>query len=83
MIRSMRTVLCRALLGVLADRQFNLFAVAEACQIPLPDLRRLIEFGSPLDAEAAERLIVWGMRMAVVARPKGQKRTPVRICQRA
>ena len=70
MIRSMRTVLCRALVGVLADRHVSVFAVAEAACVPITDLRRLVEFGSPLDDEAAGRLIGWGMRMAIVARPR-------------
>ena len=34
MIRSMRTVLCRTLLGVLDDRRINVFSVAELCRIP-------------------------------------------------
>jgi hypothetical protein len=70
MIRSLRAVLCRALVGVLADRHVTVFAVAEACRIPITDLRRLVEFGSALDHEAAERLIRWGMKMAVVAKPR-------------
>ena len=50
MIRSMRTVLCRTLLGVLDDRRINVFSVAKS-SIPIADLKRLLEFGSPLSSE--------------------------------
>ena len=60
MIRSIRVVYHRTLLGVLADRDIRIHAIAEWCRIPLTELRRLLEFGSPLDAEAAERLVAWG-----------------------
>jgi hypothetical protein len=63
MIRSMRTVLCHTMLGVLGDRGISMRAIAEWCRIPITDLHRLAEFGSPLDAGAAERLIDWGTRM--------------------
>ncbi len=79
MIRSMRTVLCRAILGVLADRQITVFAVSEATRIPLPDLRRLLEFGSPLDPEAADRLIAWSMKMIVVSKPRKAAITKPRL----
>ena len=53
MIRSMRTVLTRCLLGVLADRKISVFQVAEAVSLPVTDLKRLVEFASPLDPEAS------------------------------
>ena len=67
MIRSMRTVLCRTLLGVLDDRGIHIHAVATWCRIPIMDLHQLAEFGSPLDAEAAERLIGFGARMVDIS----------------
>ena len=73
MIRSMRTVLCRTLLGVLDDRRINVFSVAESCRIPIADLKRLLEFGSPLSSEESERLVQWGTRMAIVSKPKAGK----------
>ena len=72
-IRSMRTVLCRAILGVLDDRRINVFSVAESCRIPIADLKRLLEFGSPLSSEESERLVQWGTRMAIVSKPKAGK----------
>ena len=78
MIRSIRVVLCRTVLGVLEDRGIRVHAVAEATLIPLVELRRLIEYGSPLDAQAAERLIAWGMRMIVVSRPNERSTWPCR-----
>jgi hypothetical protein len=63
----MRVVYHRTLLGVLADRGIRLHAVAEWCRIPITELRRLLEFGSPLDAEAAGRLVAWGTRMVEIS----------------
>ena len=73
MIRSMRTVLCRTLLGVLDDRRINVFSVAKSCRIPIADLKRLLEFGSPLSSEESERLVQWGTRMAIASKPKAGK----------
>ena len=69
-IRSLRVVYHRTLLGVLADRGIRFQAVAEWCRIPITEVRRLLEFGSPLDAEAAERLVAWGTRMIEISKPK-------------
>ena len=60
LIRSMRVILCRTLLGVLDSRRVNIFAVSEATRIPIPELRRLVEFASPLDRDSAERLVSLG-----------------------
>ena len=68
-IRTMRTVLCRALLGVLADQGFSVFALAKAISAPVADLKRLQEVGSPLDPELAEKLVAWGMRAGAVVKP--------------
>ena len=68
-IRTMRTVLCRALLGVLADQGFSVFAVAKAINAPVADLKRLQEVGSPLDPDSAEKLVAWGMRAVAVVKP--------------
>ena len=64
MIRSMTSVLCRTLLAVLDSRGIHIFAVAQATCIPLPELRRLCEFGTPLDS--------WAMKKTVVSKPKGR-----------
>ena len=72
-IRSMKVVLSRCILGVLADRSINVFGVAKACRIPIVDLKRLLEFGSALDQESAERLVQWGTRMATVSKPRPGK----------
>ena len=73
----MRTVLTRCLLGVLDDRKISVFQVAEAVSLPVTDLKRLVEFASPLDPEASGRPVAWGMRMVVVSRPKS--RAPVSL----
>ena len=78
-IRSMKVVLCRTILGVLADRRVNVFAVSEACQIPIMDLRRLVEFGSALSADEADRLIAWGMKLIVVSKPRKAAITKPRL----
>ena len=70
MIRSTRVILCRTLLGVLDSRRVNIFAVSEATRIPIPELRRLVEFASPLDRDSAERLVGWAMKMTIVTKPK-------------
>ena len=75
-IRSMTVVLSRALLGVLDDRGVRIFAVSQATCIPVVELRRLLEFGSPLDPETATKLIGWAMRMAVVSKPKTRAPLP-------
>ncbi len=72
MIHSVRVILCRALLGVLDDRGIRIHALAQAPLITIVDLRRLLEFGSLLDTQAAERLIAWGMRTIVVSRAKAR-----------
>ena len=69
-IPSMRVVYHRTLLGVLVDRGIRLHLAAEWCRIPITEFRRLLEFGSPLDAEAAERLAAWGTRMIEISKPK-------------
>jgi hypothetical protein len=60
MIHSVRVVPCRTLLGVLDDRGMRIHAVAEVGCVSPVDLRRLFEFGSPLDPEAAERMVARG-----------------------
>src|SRR5262245_1634924 len=78
MIWSMRTVLCRTMLGVLDDRGIRLHTVAWWCRIPIIDLRGLAESGAPLDAAAAERLIGFGTRMvdiSAIVRDASQNRT--------
>ena len=57
MIRSVRIILCRRLLGMLESRGIRIHAVAEQTRISVVDLRRLVEFGSPLEDAAAQRLI--------------------------
>ena len=59
MIRSMKAVLCRTLLGVLDQRGVKIFAVSEATRIPLAELRRVLEFGS-IDRHTADRLVNLG-----------------------
>jgi hypothetical protein len=51
-----KTSASHTMLGVLGDRGISMQAIAEWCRIPITDLHRLAEFGSPLDAGAAERL---------------------------
>ncbi len=60
----------RTLLGVLAERGVQIQAVAMWLRIPIRNLRRLAEFGAPLDAAVAERLIAWGTRIEEVSRPR-------------
>ena len=69
-IRSIRVVYHHTLLGVLADRGIRIHAVAEWCRIPTKELCRLLEFGSPLGAEASERLVAWGTRMIEISKPE-------------
>ena len=69
-IRTMRVVYLRTLLGVLADRGVQIHAVAMWLRIPIRDLRRLVEFGAPLDAEVGERFIAWGTRIEEVSRSR-------------
>ena len=57
MIRSMRVVLCRTLLAVLATRGVKVHAVAEATAISIVEVQRLIEFGSPLDAATGNKFV--------------------------
>ena len=63
----------RHLLGVLDSRGIRIHAVAEATCVSLLELR-LVEFGSPHEHEAAERLIARGMRMVIVSEPKTRTR---------
>jgi hypothetical protein len=79
MIRSIRVILCRTLLRVLDDRGIGIHAVAQSIFISIVDLRRLLEFGSPLEPQAAERLIAWGTRMVVASQPKKHVTHPNRI----
>jgi len=69
MIRSIATVLCRAVVRQLGIG--GIHAVVEATRISVIDLR-LVEFGSPLEDEAAERPIDWGMGMALASKGAGK-----------
>jgi hypothetical protein len=66
-IQSTKVILCRAILGVLKDRGIHIHLVAEQTHISIVELRRLLEFGSPLEPPEAERLIAWGMKMALAS----------------
>ncbi len=56
-IKTMRVVLCRAILRTLADRRVTIFSVAESAGISIVELRRLMEFASPLGEDESERLL--------------------------
>ena len=71
MIRSIATVLCRAVVRQLGIGGISIHAVVEATRISVIDLR-LVEFGSPLEDEAAERPIDWGMGMALASKGAGK-----------
>jgi hypothetical protein len=75
MIRSIRVVLTRRLLGVLDSRGIRVHTVAEQTRISLVDLHRLVEFASPLDHRDAGRLIEWGMKTVIVSQPKTRARS--------
>ncbi len=80
MIRSVSIILCRTLLSVLDDRGISTCAVAQSTFILIVDLRRALEFGSPLDDEAAKRLIAWATRVVVVVSlPRKKAMLPNRI----
>ena len=47
--------------------------------VPIPELRRLLEYGSPLDAGAAERLVAFGTRMIDISKDvAGRGKAPER-----
>ena len=58
------------LVRTLDDRGVRIFAIAKATCIPIQDLHRLMEIGSPLTADEAARLTSWGARMLVISRPR-------------
>ena len=47
MIRSLRVIHHRLVVGVLSDRGLSLHKIAEGATVSIVELRRLMEFGSP------------------------------------
>ncbi|MET0598911.1 MAG: hypothetical protein ABWZ57_13725 [Mesorhizobium sp.] len=67
MIRSLKVVLCRTVVRHLQSR-YRIDQIAQDTRIPVMELRRLMEFGSPLGADDSARLIRFGR--AFSTRPK-------------
>ena len=82
MIRSLKVIHHRLLVGVLSDRGLSLHKVAEGAAVSIVELRRLMEFASPLSEEEAARLVAWGTRMLVVSKPRKPATRVTRMASR-
>ena len=58
MIRSLSTIHHRLVVGILVDRGLSLHKVAEGAAVSIVELRRLMEFASPLSQEEAARSVL-------------------------
>jgi len=59
MIQSMRCIFLRTSVRALNSKGIKLHEIAITAMISVPDLQRLMEFGSMLDREMADRLIAF------------------------
>ena len=82
MIRSLTVVRHRLIVGVLGDRGIGLHKIAERAGVSIVELRRLMEFASPLSEEEAARLVAWGTRMLVVPKPRKPATRVTRMASR-
>lgn len=63
-IRSMRVVYLRSICGSLEKRGLRIHDIADGASIGVMELRRLLEFGSMLESESAERLVSFYARVS-------------------
>ncbi|MEK1933886.1 MAG: hypothetical protein AAAC47_29700 [Pararhizobium sp.] len=76
---SLRTIHCRLLVLILAQRGFSRHKLAEVANISPPSLLRLSEFGSALDPDETERLLATGAALLdgkVVSSPPIREKHP-------
>lgn len=64
MIRSIRVIYLRSICLALEKRGLKIHDIADGASVGVMELRRLLEFGSMLDNESAERLVSYLARVS-------------------
>jgi hypothetical protein len=64
MIRSIRVIYLRSICRALEKRGLRIHDIADGASVGVVELRRLLEFGSTLESENAERLVSYYARVS-------------------